>query len=700
MPTKVGKFFGTLLLLTLLLISSFLTVKVTAAANSNYQWNGDSNFPYNYNYSPQNAINTKTVQNLQVKWIFPVPPSPSKYLATGGGFGAPNAVIVTPLIINGLGYFLTNYFRVYALDIAKGTTIWSRDLPILNVNSSEFFGNFILSPKAGIPVGHFHNDNMLYTEKILGQPLLWITAQDYQVFAINALTGDIVQQFQWLDLGSLKPGSIPGNYGVFDPFSPPNFAFDETRGIMVIGTNNGDCQCEARGFLEGWNVNVRPPVRLWGPTFLIPPQDGSDPSWVINSVNSMVGAYIFDGSAAIDLKTLSAQQQHDILYGDWGNFGFNGTRSYAGQGVSWGGPWAVDQQTGITYFGTANVGSDWNATYRPGPNLWSNSIMAIDETTGKFVWGFQSTAHDLWDVDCSWNVMLANVTIGGQTQKAIIKGCKNGYLYELNAATGKMLWFFDAPSIKRTLNNHLLDPMNKAQMTKPWFNYPSTKPDWANPNSGYESDIGFDPVTNLVFADAWNNPGWFVITNVGPKTQYNSLGLNLGAVPPFQQKNNSTLYALDASTGKPVWSHFFPFNIRGTVTISGGLVFVSTPDGILNGLDEKTGQTVYTKFLGNQLIIQPSIGSDANGEITMVQTFGGPQFGGATSSIVALSLAAPAAAATQTATTTAIQTSTVISTVSAPSGIDPTTFYSLAAVTVVFVIATGILAVRRRKPVS
>ena len=187
---------------------------------------------------------------------------------------------------------------------------------------------------------------------------------------------------------------------------------------------------------------------------------------------------------------------------------------------------------------------------------------------------------------------------------------------------------------------------------------------------------------------------------MGPKTPYNSLGLNLAAVPPFQQKNNSTLYALDASTGKPVWSHFFAFNIRGTVTISGGLVFVSTPDGILNGLDEKTGQTVYTKFLGNQLIIQPSIGSDANGEITMIQTFGGPQFGGTTSSIVALSLAAPASAATQTATTTAIQTSTVISTVSAPSGIDPTTFYSLAAVTVIFVIATGILAVRRRKPVS
>src|SRR5207245_10626029 len=121
-------------------------------------------------------------------------------------------------------------------------------------------------------------------------------------------------------------------------------------------------------------------------------------------------------------------------------------------------------------------GSDRNHTYTPGLTLMSTSIMAIDETTVKFVCVFQRTAHDLWDVDCSSNFMLANVTIGGQTQKAIIKGCKNGYLYELNAATGKMLWFFDAPSIKRTLNNHLLDPMNKAQMTKPWLNYPSTTP--------------------------------------------------------------------------------------------------------------------------------------------------------------------------------------------------------------------------------
>src|SRR5207247_5816277 len=128
----------------------------------------------------------------------------------------------------------------------------------------------------------------------------------------------------------------------------------------------------------------------------------------------------------------------------------------------------------------------------------------------------------------------------------------------------------------------------------------------------------------------------FVQSTVAPKTQYNSLGLNRAAVPPFQQKNKSTLYALDASTGKPVWSHFFAFNIRGTVTISGGLVFVSTPDEILNGLDEKTGQTVYTKFLGNQLIIQPSIGSDANGAITMVHTFSGPQLTDAISIIMAI----------------------------------------------------------------
>src|SRR3989442_12765896 len=126
----------------------------------------------------------------------------------------------------------------------------------------------------------------------------------------------------------------------------------------------------------------------------MPPQDGTDPSWSLNSVGNMSYAWIFHGGQNVNLKTLSAAQQRTLLYNDWGNMGFNGTRSYAGTGLGWGGAWVNDPATGIGYVATAQPGPDFNATTRPGPNLWSNSILAIEMTIGKIMWVFQSWHHD------------------------------------------------------------------------------------------------------------------------------------------------------------------------------------------------------------------------------------------------------------------------------------------------------------------
>src|SRR5207249_7100249 len=206
-------------------------------------------------------------------------------------------------------------------------------------------------------------------------------------------------------------------------------------------------------------------------TFLVPPQDGSDPNWSIKSVQNMSHAYIFDGQKAVDLKALSPSQLNAMLFRDWGNFGFNGTNSYAGAGPGWGGSWALDPSTGIAYVGTAQPSPDWNATTRPGPNLWSDSVMAIDVTTGKLVWAFQTTAHDLWDWDCSWSVMLANATVNGQMTKVVYKACKNGYFYALDAATGNMLWYFNPPNINSTQHSQLNDPLKTPDLTKGWSTY-------------------------------------------------------------------------------------------------------------------------------------------------------------------------------------------------------------------------------------
>ncbi len=230
-----------------------------------------------------------------------------------------------------------------------------------------------------------------------------------------------------------------------------------------------------RGFFVAYDITQTPPKLLWR-SFLIPPQDGSDPAWSIHSVDNMSNAWIFNGTGAVDLKQLQSSNPslfNQTLYGDWGNFGFNGTNSFAGGATGWAGSDALDTITGIAYVGTAQTSPDFNASTRPGPNLWTNSILAINITNGKFIWGFKAVPHDMWDYDCSWNVILHNATINGVTQPTVFKGCKNGYVYALSAKTGQLLWYFKGSSMIQTQWTIPLNPLNKSDMTKPWPNYPS-----------------------------------------------------------------------------------------------------------------------------------------------------------------------------------------------------------------------------------
>ena len=272
---------------------------------------------------------------------------------------------------------------------------------------------------------------------------------------------------------------MSGSYGLYDVDSP-DILIDQQRGVLMFSPSVTEGDSAGRGFLEAWNITTTTPKFMWR-TYVIPPQDGSDPNWSLDSVMNMSHAYIFNGTAEVDLKALPQSQLSQMLVGDWGNFGFNGTTSFAGASAGWGGAWAIDEKTGVAYIGTNVPGPDWNATYRPGPDLWSGSVLALNVTSGKMIWGFQAIPHSLGDLDCSWNVMLANETINGQNTPVVFKGCKDGYIFALNANTGSMLWFLKPPSIDYE-NVVPLNPLNATQMDKyNWDGLSFDKADRAEP---------------------------------------------------------------------------------------------------------------------------------------------------------------------------------------------------------------------------
>ncbi len=615
-----------------------LSTVVAGQGEGSSNWTGvDGNYPQNWNYSPQQAINSGNVNALQAAWTFPVPAAVANYTGAEG-------VMVTPLVVDGVAYLVANWHRIFALDAAKGSVIWYRDLPLLK-NYTMYVQPSIPGPN-GIPLGHYHQ--MIYTTGIMGRPLIWLVSNTYQVFALDANNGQVVVSFSPLALD--WPGLV-GNHGLYD-VDTPTILVDQARGVVMFGPSVSEGQSSGRGYLEAWDVRTSTPRFLWR-DYVIPPQDGSQPGWSLSSVENMTYASVFDGSGAVDLKALTAAELRSMLYNDWSSFGFKNGRSYAGAGVGWGGSWAIDEASGIAYVSTSTATPDWNATERPGLDLWSDSVLAVNVTSGRMIWGFQAIPHPLGDFDCSWNVILANATRGGQVVPVIYKGCKNGYVFALDARTGSMLWFL-RPSSIRWDNVGVLDPRNATEMTRyNWNGYPKTGKVVQNPSDtgALESDLAYDPTNGMVFAAVYNSPKLFQYRDVGAGRgpfnltdwEYN-WGVNVYSITQ-ESPVNMTVIGIDGGSGAVKWA--FPVDgipFRGGLTVTGGVVFVPCLDGVLRMVNEADGTLLGQRLIGGELINQPAVAQDRMGnELLILTDMGSSRWGPVFPGFVQ-ALAAPAPA--------------------------------------------------------
>jgi glucose dehydrogenase len=687
--------------------------------------NGDA---FNSGYNPQNIINSSNAQYLGLSWLFPLPTHPTALLSVTGGLGVDTA----PLIINGTVYAVTQYDQAFALNAANGNVLWTDVLPIFP-NSTAGRGSGALSL-------HLHDGNEQFTTKLFNHtPTWWISADDQKVYAINALTGAYELNFTIFNGVNTVAGNSPG--AIYHWLGATNVVIDENKGIAItsgISTNISDT---GRCFFRGWNILVTPPKMIWE-SYCTPPQPGGnvpvDPNWTVNEVNSMKGAEIFypgpayngggpmPSTTAVNLKTISPAAMNASLYNDWGYVNqspfcaaFTGGYSTGSTGAGWGAPWLVGTgpTAGLAFVNTNNKDPYGGSACSPGPNLWSAAVMAINETTGQLVWGFQANAHDVWDYDCSWWQGLGNETVNGANTQVLWKMCKAGYLFELNAVTGNLIWAWTPPlSIEQRCQwCFMLNPLNKTEMTREFFNPdPSHPPTICTPCTfSFESEGAYNPATNYLYVVSQNYPQlWYYVPfNL---TNYHTSGGTASFPIPGQKSttgayDNSTVEAVNAATGQMVWSHYIPTQgYRGGVTTSGNVVYMTLSSGDLLMLNAKTGDLIKDYYIGGPLNVHASIGATAGGQMMVVLpiTAGLVSWGtGIPGDLVALTLQNVPPATTNTVTTSitvsgAPATTTSVTTVTAAGagGFDTTTAYGIAAVAVIFIIATGYLAMRGRKP--
>ena len=571
------------------------------------------------NYNPQTQLNKDNVQSLELKWIYPIPTVSQQANRLQGFATVQEGSMGPPLVVDGVMYVVLNSKMTVALDAKTGKELW-RYLSTFdnrNINSS-------LPVLTGYQLGHTHGINYVDGK-------IWLNDFGCQVSALDAKTGKSVRNYtnlcREIPMDSPLGMGIPTNSGFYAGAGghPPSFY---TRGNVMIWSIGGASEGTwgGRSFIAGYDTTTG---QLKWRFFYIPPcGDPATCQPLFQKEKQDWGNWLVQNCNKIWIQGIkSCTLDQELLRNDFGNMRFN-------SGVSnvWG-TYVVDQETGILYFGTAQAGPDWNATHAPGFRLFGASVIALNAGTGEMIWAHQTTARDLWDYDCSWNTVLANAKVKGQTKKVVIKGCKNGVVHVLDAATGELIHFLQSPDIKRTpeqllgnreWNGITLDPRNKDHMTKPWTNYPSKDSFWMNCRATgcLESDIAYDPVKNMVFAATFNDPTWSKVGNADRR------GVSLASAPagtvPFIPKINSTINAWDLDTGQLKWKYFIDGKgFRGGLIVSGGLVWGAAVDGFNRAWDADTGKVVYEANLGVSTVTQPTMGADADGRVKLFRIIGG-----------------------------------------------------------------------------
>ncbi len=390
-------------------------------------------------------------------------------------------------------------------------------------------------------------------------------------------------------------------------------------------------------FVAGFDVNTGD---LKWRTFLMPPcgdpttcGPGKDGPLFL-AEKAEWGQWLVDNCDKIWISMLTGQQikacqmDQDILRNDWGDM-----RSNSGISNVWG-QMAIDEEKGVVYFGMAQAGPDYNATYRPGPNLFGASVMALNANNGELIWAHQTTAHDLWDFDCAWNTIITTTVVQGQERDVVIKGCKNGIVYVFDAETGEALHMLEAPIIRRTPQAMPLDPLSVADMTKPWQNWPEIGGVWQNCFAAgcIESDIAFDEERGNLYFGVYNAPSYVVVGDA--ETRGRSLAGCGGAcrdargLPDNPERVgsyiNTTIVGYDVDTGNLLWEYFIPeLGFRGGTIVSGGLVWFAGVDGWSRALSADTGEVLYELNTGSSSVVQPTIGADADGNMLLFRVIGG-----------------------------------------------------------------------------
>jgi len=617
-----------LLVSFLLLVTGTLgfTTHAQAATPSYSNWPA-SNYDFqNTNYDPQNVINAGNVGSLRPNWIYQIPVNPYSIP------GAPPALGIEtqPLIVNGIVYVATPYNRIIALSSSTGNLIWQ-----YQVNMTKFIGEpwwagaYVIS---GLSV---YNGTA------------YMMSSDTTVYAFNALNGTV----EWTLPDVAK--NISGNSGTYYGEKAPILVGDN----LIVRASTTDYG--GRGFVAAYNINTRTQSWIWYST---PPSTG-DPNW--------------------DADQCQAPCHGNIAPypNDWG--ATSQEQNYAGGGAAWG-LIAVDDSNGVLYFSTGHPADGYNAALRPGPNLFTDSIVALNSTNGNMLWYYQFTSHDIAEHEGGWSVTLANITVGGQVRHAVIQGAKNNDVYVLDANTGNLIYNPIAVGAKpiNNINDGLTSTANLTVSQAAFGNNHEICP---GPDGGIE--MGPAVANNTLYVVSQNACGLMYGGPYHYKGQTIS-GFIYGDDPAATQ--NSTLYAINLSNGQQIWHDNMPNRYQGaSAVVSGGVVYTIDRGGVIYEYGQQSGTLINSFNLGGLGAAGVALAENLGGQMQLFAAAGGGDLPNPTPGLLAAYGLPPGSSSSGS------QTSSTSTTLIIPPGAQEPIIVALGAVVVMLAMY---LLLKRRSP--
>ncbi len=300
--------------------------------------------------------------------------------------------------------------------------------------------------------------------------------------------------------------------------------------------------------------------------------------------------------------------------GEPGNESWSGDSWKTGGGSTWvTGSW--DPESNLVYWGIGNPGPDWNGDNRRGDNLYTCSLVALDGNTGELKWHFQFTPHDTHDWDSTHVPVLLDAEVRGVKRRLVAVANRNAFYYVLDRTTGQFV--AGKQYATQTWSKGLDDNGHAVAL-------PGTEPN--------EAGILVRP--NLNGSTVWFSPSWSPKTNLfyvavreigsiyykreadyKPGTFF--AGGGESKVPNEEPKG--AIRALDATTGTLRWEFpMFSAPWSGVLSTGGGLVFSGSDEGNFFALNASTGRPVWQFQTGGKIAANPiSFGMDGKQYVAM-----------------------------------------------------------------------------------